>query len=72
MTKQPRGEGTKRSQAPKAKQAPKARVKYQCMCFPLIAGGYEKFTWNSASGTYDGPFPCTEAECIKCNKSPPV
>jgi hypothetical protein len=63
MTKKPMGKGKKSA------TARKPRVQYPRRCYPLIDGGYEMFKFNSATGLYEGPYPCTKAECLKCNTS---
>jgi hypothetical protein len=63
MTKQPK------KQKGGAVRAPKAKVQFPCRCFPLIDGGYEMYKFNASTGLYEGPYPCTKAQCIKCNTS---
>jgi hypothetical protein len=63
MTKRPKGKGNKASSARKPK------LQFPCRCFPLIDGGYEMYKFNASTGLYEGPYPCTKAECLKCNTS---
>jgi hypothetical protein len=45
-----------------------ARLQYPCRCFK-VGDEYEMWLFNPASGTYDGPYPCTREQCRRCNMS---
>jgi hypothetical protein len=42
--------------------------KYHCRCYK-VGDVYEMWVLDPSSGTYNGPVPCTEAQCRKCNMS---
>jgi hypothetical protein len=41
---------------------------YHCRCYNL-GDTYEMWVLDPASGTYNGPIPCTQQQCQKCNMS---
>jgi hypothetical protein len=44
------------------------KVLYHCRCYK-VGDEYEMWVLDPKSGTYNGPIPCTEQQCRKCNMS---
>jgi hypothetical protein len=45
------------------------RTLYHCRCYKL-GDEYEMWVLDPATGTYNGPIPCTQQQCRNCNTSP--
>jgi hypothetical protein len=74
MTKKPKKKGKKRSHSKKMTARHRlselaSLSKPPCKCYAPPEGGYERYDLNPSTGLYEGPYPCTRAECIKCNTS---
>lgn len=59
--------------AKKSQQQPSAtitttQVQYHCRCYK-VGTVYEMWVLDPASGTYNGPIPCTKQQCRSCNMS---